>query len=74
MVAQIAKLKGAKVVGLAGEESKVRWLKEELGLDEALNYKDADFKAKFKEATKEFIDVFFDNGKWTDRRGMRGRG
>ena len=74
VVAQIAKLKGAKVVGLAGEESKVRWLKEELGLDEALNYKDTDFKAKFKEATKEFIDVFFDNGKWTDRRGMRGRG
>lgn len=61
VVAQIAKLKGATVLGLAGEDSKVRWLKEELGLDEALNYKDADFTAKFKDATKGFIDVFFDN-------------
>lgn len=63
VVAQIAKLKGAKVLGLAGEASKVSWLKEELGLDEALNYKDADFKQKFRNATKGFIDVYFDNGK-----------
>lgn len=61
VVAQIAKLKGAKVLGLAGEASKVQWLKEELGLDEALNYKDSDFKEKFRNATKGFIDVYFDN-------------
>jgi NADPH-dependent curcumin reductase CurA len=63
VAAQVAKLKGAKVMGLAGDDSKVRWLKEEMGLDEALNYKDLDFTKKFKEATKGFIDVYFDNGK-----------
>lgn len=61
VVGQIAKLKGAKVLGLAGEDSKVSWLKEELGFDEALNYKDPEFKTKFREATKGFIDVYFDN-------------
>ncbi|KAL2060151.1 hypothetical protein VTL71DRAFT_9973 [Oculimacula yallundae] len=57
---QIAKLKGAKVLGLAGSKEKVAWLKE-LGCDEALNYKDIDFKAKFNNATTELIDVYFDN-------------
>lgn len=60
VVCQIAKLKGAKVLALAGSEEKVKWLKE-MGCDEALNYKDADFKKKFKEATPDLIDVFFDN-------------
>jgi NADPH-dependent curcumin reductase CurA len=63
VVGQIAKLKGAKVLGLAGEDSKVQWLKEELGFDEALNYKDPDFAKKFRAATKDLIDVYFDNGK-----------
>ncbi|KAJ4382586.1 hypothetical protein N0V86_001808 [Didymella sp. IMI 355093] len=61
VVGQIAKLKGAKVLGLAGEDSKVAWLKEELGFDEALNYKDPQFKDKFRAATKGLIDVYFDN-------------
>ncbi|KAH7123943.1 NADP-dependent leukotriene B4 12-hydroxydehydrogenase [Dendryphion nanum] len=61
VVGQIAKLKGARVLGLAGGDDKVQWLKEDLGFDEALNYKDPDFKKKFREATKGFIDVYFDN-------------
>ena len=61
VVCQIAKLKGARVVGIAGSDDKVQWLKE-LGMD-GLNYKDADFAAKFREATKGYIDVFFDNGR-----------
>ncbi|KAF2847571.1 NADP-dependent leukotriene B4 12-hydroxydehydrogenase [Plenodomus tracheiphilus IPT5] len=61
VVGQIAKLKGATVLGLAGEDSKVAWLKEELGFDEALNYKDPEFKKKFREKTKGLIDVYFDN-------------
>ncbi|CAA9964595.1 hypothetical protein PTNB73_05783 [Pyrenophora teres f. teres] len=61
VVGQIAKLKGAKVLGLAGEDSKVAWLKEELGFDDALNYKDPDFQKKFRAATKGLIDVYFDN-------------
>ncbi|KAF2831757.1 NAD(P)-binding protein [Ophiobolus disseminans] len=61
VVGQIAKIMGATVLGLAGEESKVRWLKEELGFDEALNYKDPEFTKKFRDATKGLIDVYFDN-------------
>jgi len=60
VVCQIAKLKGAKVLGIAGSDDKVKWLKE-LGCDEALNYKDANFKTDFKAKTKDMIDVFFDN-------------
>ncbi|KFY32593.1 hypothetical protein V493_00062 [Pseudogymnoascus sp. VKM F-4281 (FW-2241)] len=60
VVCQIAKLKGAKVLGLAGSDDKVEWLKE-LGCDGALNYKDPNFRAQFKEATKDLIDIFFDN-------------
>jgi NADPH-dependent curcumin reductase CurA len=60
VVCQIAKLKGATVLGLAGSDDKVEWLKE-LGCDNALNYKDPNFRTQFKEATKDLIDVFFDN-------------
>lgn len=62
VAAQIAKIAGARVIGTAGSDEKCRWLTEELGLDVALNYKDPDFRRKFKEATPKFIDVFFDNG------------
>ena len=60
VVCQIAKLKGARVLGLAGSDDKVCWLKA-LGCDDALNYKDADFAPKFRTRTKGLIDVFFDN-------------
>ncbi|MCJ1402295.1 hypothetical protein MMC11_005515 [Xylographa trunciseda] len=60
VVGQIAKLKGATVLGIAGSDDKVEWLKS-IGFDDALNYKAADFAAKFKGATKSLIDVFFDN-------------
>lgn len=62
MAAQIAKIKGARVVGLCGADDKCKWLTEELGLDVALNYKAPDFRQKFKEATPNHIDVYFDNG------------
>jgi NADPH-dependent curcumin reductase CurA len=60
VVCQIAKLKGAKVLGITGSDDKVKWLKE-LGCDDALNYKSRDFVELFKEKTKDLIDVFFDN-------------
>ena len=59
---QIAKLHGAKVVGIAGSDDKCAWLKD-IGFDEALNYKDPEFKAKFRNATRQLIDVFWDNGR-----------
>ncbi|KAK5942357.1 hypothetical protein PMZ80_004920 [Knufia obscura] len=62
VVGQIAKIKGATVVGIAGTDEKCRWLTETLGFDKALNYKDQDFAKKFREVTKpKLIDVYFDN-------------
>ncbi|KAM4054448.1 zinc-binding dehydrogenase [Hirsutella rhossiliensis] len=58
---QIAKIAGARVVGLCGSDNKCKWLVDELGFDVALNYKADDFKNKFKEATESYIDVYFDN-------------
>jgi NADPH-dependent curcumin reductase CurA len=51
VVGQIAKLKGATVLGIAGSDDKVQWLRN-LGFDDALNYKDKDFAKKFRAATK----------------------
>ncbi len=61
---QIARLQGARVVGIAGSDAKVRWLRDELGFDAALNYNAPDFAKRFKEATPNFIDVYWDNGGW----------
>lgn len=59
---QIARIQGAKrVVGLAGSRDKCEFLTRELGFDAAVNYKDADWKKQLREATPEYIDVFFDN-------------
>lgn len=59
---QIAKLKGCRVVGVAGSDAKVSWLLEELGFDAAFNYRNGgvcfDTLAKLCPAG---IDVYFDN-------------
>jgi NADPH-dependent curcumin reductase CurA len=61
MVGQIARLKGCRVVGVAGSDEKCQILTKELGFDVAVNYKDPDFRAAFKAATPDRIDVYFDN-------------
>lgn len=62
LVAQIAKLKGCRVVGSAGSETKVQWLHDTLGLDAVINYKTTnDMTATLKEAAPEGIDIYFDN-------------
>lgn len=61
VVGQIAKIKGARVLGIAGSEDKCKWLTDELGFDAALNYKAPDFSKQFRTATKDLIDVYFDN-------------
>ena len=48
LVGQIAKIKGCKVVGLAGTDEKCAWLKE-IGFDEAINYKTESLAKKIKE-------------------------
>ncbi|PSK56692.1 2-alkenal reductase (NADP(+)-dependent) [Elsinoe australis] len=62
LVVQIAKhLIGVKkVVGLAGNDSKCRWV-ESIGADKCINYKDKDWRKQLKEATQGNVDVYFDN-------------
>jgi len=60
LVCQIGKLYGAKVIGIAGTDEKCRWLREEIEIDAALNYKSPSFHDDFKNAVGYF-DVFFDN-------------
>jgi NADPH-dependent curcumin reductase CurA len=61
LVGQIAKIKGCRVVGIAGGKDKCRWLTSELGFDAAVDYKDgAVFKA-LRAAAPNGIDVYFDN-------------
>ena len=62
MVGQIAKLKGCRVVGVAGSDDKVDYLVRELGFDAAFNYKTTeDYLKKLKELCPDGIDVYFDN-------------
>lgn len=61
VVGQIAKIKGCRVVGIAGSEDKVRYLVDELGFDAAINYKAPDRKARLAEACPNGVDVYFDN-------------
>jgi len=61
VVGQIGKLKGYRVVGIAGSDEKTKWLKEELGFDEVINYKTQDVKEALKNACPKGIDVYFDN-------------
>jgi NADPH-dependent curcumin reductase CurA len=61
IVGQIGKIKGCRVVGIAGGKDKCNWLTSELGFDAAVDYKDgAVFKA-LKSAAPDGIDVYFDN-------------
>jgi NADPH:quinone reductase len=61
IVGQIAKIKGARVVGIAGTDEKVNYLKEELGFDAAINYKTEKVFDSLKAACPDGIDVYFDN-------------
>lgn len=59
---QIAKLKGCRVVGMAGSETKCRWLTDELGFDAAINYKTCgDYQVAIQKACPDGVDVYFDN-------------
>jgi NADPH-dependent curcumin reductase CurA len=61
VAAQIAKIKGCYVIGSAGSDEKCRWLKEDLGLDVAINYKKGELRASLKAAAPQGIDVYFEN-------------
>jgi NADPH-dependent curcumin reductase len=61
VVGQIAKIKGAHVVGIAGGAEKCAWLVDELGFDVAIDYKTEDVRRTLREAAPKGVDVYFDN-------------
>lgn len=61
LVGQMAKANGARVVGVAGSDAKCDLLVNELGFDAAVNRRADDFRAQFKAATPDRIDIYFDN-------------
>lgn len=61
-VCQIAKIKGCRVVGIAGSDEKNRYLKDELQVDQTINYKSAgNMVQALKDAAPDGIDIYFDN-------------
>lgn len=61
MVGQIARIKGCRVVGIAGGQEKMAHLRRDFGYDAAVDYKDAAFDATLRTACPAGIDVYFDN-------------
>ena len=61
LVAQLAKIRGHRVVASAGSDEKVAWLREELGVDAAFNYRSGPLPELLREAAPDGIDVYFDN-------------
>ena len=60
-VGQIAKIKGCRVVGIAGGKEKCDYIVNELGFDAAIDYKAEDVPAAIKRTCPDRIDVYFDN-------------
>lgn len=59
---QIAKIKGCRVVGIAGSDKKIEYIEKELGVDRGINYKKTnDIAIDLAKACPNGIDVFFDN-------------
>jgi hypothetical protein len=58
---QVAKLQGARVVGIAGGPSKCAWLTKEAHFDAAIDYKHDDVAARLRELCPKGVDVYFDN-------------
>ena len=61
-VCQIARLKGCRVIGSVGSDVKARWLQDECGVDQVINYKTCgDLTAALAEAAPQGVDVYFEN-------------
>jgi len=58
---QIAKIKGCRVIGIAGGKAKCDWLMQDLGFDAAVDYKAGSVFKALKSAAPQGIDVYFDN-------------
>ena len=61
IVAQIAKIKGCRVIGIAGGADKCRWLLDDCGIDEVIDYKAEDTAQRLHELCPDGVNLFFDN-------------
>ena len=61
LVGQIAKIKGCRVVGIAGGAEKCRWLTAHLGFDTAVDYKEGGVSKALRAVAPKGVDVYFDN-------------
>jgi len=61
MVGQIGKLKGCRVIGVAGGEEKCRYAIEQLGFDECIDHKADDFAEQLAKACDQGIDIYYEN-------------
>jgi NADPH-dependent curcumin reductase CurA len=61
IVGQIGKIKGCRVVGIAGDDAKCQWLTSELGFDAAVNYKKEGWKKDLVKACPRGVDINFEN-------------
>jgi NADPH-dependent curcumin reductase CurA len=61
LTGQIAKIMGARVIGVAGSDAKCAWLTDELGFDAAINYKTEDVVASLRKHAPDGLDVHFEN-------------
>jgi NADPH-dependent curcumin reductase CurA len=61
VVGQIAKIKGARAVGIAGGPDKCKYVNDELGFDACIDHRAADFPAQLKAACPKGADVYFEN-------------
>ncbi|CAH0555608.1 unnamed protein product [Brassicogethes aeneus] len=61
IVGQIAKIKGCKVIGIAGSDEKGKWLTEELNFDHFINYKTQNVFKTLKQVAPKGVDCYFDN-------------
>jgi NADPH-dependent curcumin reductase CurA len=61
LVGQIGKIKGARVVGIAGGPEKCRWVEQDLGFDACIDYKNAKMSSALREHCPSGVDVYFDN-------------
>jgi NADPH-dependent curcumin reductase len=61
VVGQIARIKGARAVGIAGGPDKCRYVTDELGFDACVDHRAADFPEQLKAACPKGVDVYFEN-------------